>query len=261
MAERAQAADIAQSGAGIDSEDLAPVVQTTAGPQGFGAGAMAAYSALVSVVVGISFAAGRYFGAPQQRAQVPSYGSSMHMAAMMDDDDDENDLMGLLGLAETAGLRGGIAPLGDYWDPAGLSEGKDFLEVKMWREAELKHGRLAMLAVVGLPFAEFWHPLAPDYDGNALGMITQPQILGILLALPVAYLAEKASLEMGRDADGKMKDSYEPGDLNWDPLGLKPGNNATLEDTRIKEISNGRLAMIGFAGMVAQELVTGAKLF
>ena len=31
MAERAQAADIAQSGAGIDSEDLAPVVQTTAG--------------------------------------------------------------------------------------------------------------------------------------------------------------------------------------------------------------------------------------
>ena len=78
---------------------------------------------------------------------------------------------------QTAGLRGGIAPLGDYWDPAGLSEGKDFLEVKMWREAELKHGRLAMLAVVGLPFAEFWHPLAPDYDGNALGMITQPQIL------------------------------------------------------------------------------------
>ena len=30
---------------------------------------------------------------------------------------------------------------------------------------------------------------------------------------------------------------------------------------QIKEISNGRLAMIGFAGMVAQELVTGAKLF
>ena len=79
---------------------LVPLAQLCVGPQGFGAGAMAAYSALVSVVVGISFAAGRYFGAPQQRAQVPSYGSSMHMAAMMDDDDDENDLMGLLGLAE-----------------------------------------------------------------------------------------------------------------------------------------------------------------
>ena len=28
-----------------------------------------------------------------------------------------------------------------------------------------------------------------------------------------------------------------------------------------KELQNGRLAMLGIAGMVAQELVTGAKIF
>ena len=34
-----------------------------------------------------------------------------------------------------------------------------------------------------------------------------------------------------------------------------------FKDIQTKEINNGRLAMIGIAGMVAQELVTGAKLF
>ena len=34
-----------------------------------------------------------------------------------------------------------------------------------------------------------------------------------------------------------------------------------FKDMQTKEINNGRLAMIGIAGMVAQELVTGAKLF
>ena len=36
----------------------------------------------------------------------------------------------------------------------------------------------------------------------------------------------------------------------------------TSTDTmRTKELQNGRLAMIGIAGMVAQELVTGTKIF
>jgi hypothetical protein len=30
---------------------------------------------------------------------------------------------------------------------------------------------------------------------------------------------------------------------------------------RTKELQNGRLAMIGIAGMIAQELVTGNKIF
>ena len=49
--------------------------------------------------------------------------------------------------------------------------------------------------------------------------------------------------------------NYLPGDLQVDPLGM---DSPTM---RGAEILNGRVAMIAVAGMVAQELATGAKLF
>ena len=51
-----------------------------------------------------------------------------------------------------------------------------------------------------------------------------------------------------------------PGDLGFDPLGLKPTNDKDLKNIATKELNNGRLAMIGIAGMVAQELVSGMKI-
>ncbi len=54
---------------------------------------------------------------------------------------------------------------------------------------------------------------------------------------------------------------HEAGDFGFDPLGLKPTNPAELKEMQTKEINNGRLAMIGIAGMVVQELVSGEKLF
>ena len=51
-----------------------------------------------------------------------------------------------------------------------------------------------------------------------------------------------------------------PGDLGFDPLGLKPTNDKDLKNIATKELNNGRLAMVGIAGMVAQELVSGMKI-
>ena len=58
-----------------------------------------------------------------------------------------------------------------------------------------------------------------------------------------------------------IRTDYYPGDLGFDPMGLKPANDQELKEMQTKELNNGRLAMIAAAGMIGQELATGSKLF
>ncbi len=53
----------------------------------------------------------------------------------------------------------------------------------------------------------------------------------------------------------KLRDGYYPGDIGFDPLGLKPKDAKAFAGMQTRELQNGRLAMIGVAGMCAQELV------
>jgi hypothetical protein len=53
-----------------------------------------------------------------------------------------------------------------FFDPLGFSTSLTPIEFKKYREAELKHGRLAMLAVLGVLIAENFHPL---FDGKVTG--------------------------------------------------------------------------------------------
>ena len=49
--------------------------------------------------------------------------------------------------------------------------------------------------------------------------------------------------------------------MKFDPLGLGNGKSKKeLDELRLKELNNGRLAMIAISGMVAQELVDGLNL-
>ena len=58
-----------------------------------------------------------------------------------------------------------------------------------------------------------------------------------------------------------IRTDHSAGDMGFDPLGLKPASAAELKEMQTKEINNGRLAMIGIAGMIVQELISGSKLF
>merc|ERR1719359_325516 len=58
-----------------------------------------------------------------------------------------------------------------------------------------------------------------------------------------------------------IKEDHTPGDLGFDPLGLKPTDPKEFREMQNKELNNGRLAMIAAAGMIGQELATGQKLF
>jgi hypothetical protein len=48
-----------------------------------------------------------------------------------------------------------------------------------------------------------------------------------------------------------------PGDLGWDPLNLKPSDPETWEKVQLRELKNGRLAMLAIAGMLYTESLTG----
>jgi len=63
--------------------------------------------------------------------------------------------------------------------------------------------------------------------------------------------------EVKFDQPGLMRDRYYPGDLGFDPLGLKPTDSEELNIMITKELQHGRLAMIAASGFLAQEAVDG----
>merc|ERR1711988_1552728 len=65
----------------------------------------------------------------------------------------------------------------------------------------------------------------------------------------------------GEENAMELKEGVVPGDLGFDPLGMKPKDEKGLVEMQNKELNNGRLAMLAAAGIIAQELVTGEKIF
>ena len=62
----------------------------------------------------------------------------------------------------------------------------------------------------------------------------------------------------GKDIKGNLlKDDYYPGDLGFDPLGLKPEDPLEFRLMQERELSHGRLGMLAAAGFMAQEAATG----
>lgn len=161
------------------------------------------------------------------------------------------------------GLPGALAPTG-YFDPLGFAQaGITLNEVKRNREAEVMHGRVAMLACVGYLAGEAI-PASPfGITGPANDQLQQmPWPAFSLLTFGIAA-AEIRRAQIGWVEPDfgswsktlyKLRENYYPGDVGFDPLGLKPTDAAEFATMQTKELQNGRLAMIGAAGMCAQEL-------
>merc|ERR550537_1974846 len=163
------------------------------------------------------------------------------------------------------GLPGGNNILGEF-DPLNLLEGKDKLEVYRYREAELTHGRVAMLASLGFLVQEKFHPLFSGDGGPAIDQI--PQLPFWLWGVMLAGIggAEQVRIAKGwakldpvtKSTNGQtLRDGYMPGDLGFDPANIKPKDPVKLKLMQERELQNGRLAMIGAAGFLLQEALTG----
>merc|ERR1719152_1134173 len=71
-------------------------------------------------------------------------------------------------------MPGITAPL-DFFDPAGFcsQEGVSEGKIRFYREVELKHCRVAMLAALGFPLAEQFHPLFATDDAPSFSAFQQ----------------------------------------------------------------------------------------
>merc|ERR1719472_423057 len=181
-------------------------------------------------------------------------------------------------LAYAKSLPGVTKPLG-FFDPLGFCSEEDVTEgkIKFYREVELKHGRVGMLAALGIVVGENFHPLfggnidAPAYLAfQQTPLETFWPIVVVAIAIPEIYSVFTFEPVGATDSRGKptpqgmtwsIRAEHEAGDLGFDPLGLKPTDPAELKEMQTKELNNGRLAMIAAAGMIVQELATKEKLF
>jgi len=156
-----------------------------------------------------------------------------------------------------------------YVDPLGISKSASLESIKLWREAELMHGRVSMLAFLHVVFTEFYkyqplYPDAGDLSINHLSNIplTTTGLLGVVIGAMEFYRAEKGWLEPTSPENlWTLRDAYEPGDLGFDPLNLGSGLISSKRKLQEQELNNGRLAAIAMAGIVAQELVTNRPVF
>merc|ERR1712084_80313 len=165
-------------------------------------------------------------------------------------------------------LPGALPPVG-LFDPLGFAAKADDSTALRYREAEVTHGRVAMLAVLGFLVGEKVEGSSFLFDAQISGpAITHFfQVPHSFWVIPLffigaaelnrAQVAFVSPADLGPDEAGKMRDDHFPGDIGFDPLGLKPEDPEEFDLMVTKELQNGRLAMLAAAGFLAQEAVDG----
>jgi hypothetical protein len=154
-------------------------------------------------------------------------------------------------LPKPENLDGSMA--GDVgFDPVGFS---NWLPLKFVREAEIKHGRVAMLATLGYVFAEFVKLPGDVHQVTSLqahDVAVKSGALGQVL-IWTSVLECVGMIALYQSMNGSER---APGDFKFDPLGFAK-DEKTLKDYQLKEVKNGRLAMLAFSGIVTQAALTG----
>lgn len=147
------------------------------------------------------------------------------------------------------------------FDPLGLSNINDVgIDLYWLREAEIKHCRICMLAVLGFVQPELFGP-APGCEmadsKNQMVAFWQlwnahPQyIVFAFIMVGLAEMIGGIATTTGRESGQR-----EPGYFGFDPLRFAKGDPAKYERLKAQEIANGRLAMFAAMGEIVQGMTT-----
>lgn len=162
--------------------------------------------------------------------------------------------------------------IGQIWDPLGLSELGSDETIAWFRHSEVKHGRIAMAAFVGwwavgaglrlpgelaygLDFASIPSKGLEAWDAvPGWGKAQLLLFAGLIEFHDELFFSKRGTHYLKGGVPGK---NMVPG--LYDPLGLsKNKSEEALKRGRDSEIKNGRLAMIGVAGLYAAATVDGS---
>jgi light-harvesting complex I chlorophyll a/b binding protein 1 len=156
-------------------------------------------------------------------------------------------------LSQPVKLDGTLA--GDEgFDPLGLSSIEDLgIDLYWMREAELKHARVAMLAITGSVLQEAGFvvpgaPTSPNQIDNLWTCVDQNPgpIFASIIFIGIVELFSGFAITEGRKSGDRA-----PGDFGLDYFNFS-NTDAAASAYALKEIRNGRLAMWAAAGMLVQ---------
>lgn len=161
---------------------------------------------------------------------------------------------------------------GKIWDPLGLAEMGSDETIAWYRHAEIKHGRVAMAAFVGwwavgaglrlpgelsygLDFASIPSKGLEAWDAvPGWGKAQMLLLAGLIELHDEIFHSTRGTHYMKGGTPGK---NMVPG--LYDPFGLSTGRSEEAKARgRSVEIKNGRLAMVGIAGMWATATLEGS---
>mmetsp|Transcript_2974 Transcript_2974/g.5081 ORF Transcript_2974/g.5081 Transcript_2974/m.5081 type:complete len:218 (-) Transcript_2974:259-912(-) len=142
------------------------------------------------------------------------------------------------------------------FDPLGFTKNVSQEQLEWYRAAELKHGRVAMLAALGQIFQSFYTLPDPVFaekanPWQAMIKVYEERPLAMVQILLAAFACEAAGAFI------QARPGQAPGDLGFDPLNLKSNDPEIFERVQLRELKNGRLAMWAIAAMIVQENLTG----
>jgi len=152
----------------------------------------------------------------------------------------------------------GGTPEGKIFDPLGL--GADEASLYRRRCVEIKHGRVCMIAFLGMTIGpnELITPshalLSPSLD---LHFDDIPGGIAAINAVPLAgWLQIVAVVGLHELTVNKQDYTKVPGEIPTF-LGFKPEDPAVFKEKQLKELKNGRLAMIAVLGELMAQQVSG----
>jgi len=156
---------------------------------------------------------------------------------------------------------GAQKPLG-FWDPLGLLNDADQDRFDRLRYVEVKHGRIAMLAVLGHITTSSGHHLAGNIDNagtafssiktglGGIGDIPQEGLLQILAFIGFLEIFVMKDVNGTGDFPGDFRNGFDLG--KWDKY-----TEEEKMQKRAVELNNGRAAQMGILGLMVHEKIGG----